>query len=210
MKKLILLVIGVSLLVAATSSVLAEGTIRLYPALPVMTGTSETFDVWVEGSSSNPTTDPYILLVMTDACHDGLGVNGVKVDGAPITDWEPETEHTDGIKVPHDGIAITDGAAYTVASLMDHLGTTDPIWWAFEPLGIGAITDSPTQFTVDLDSIAPRMLVYVLGKTEGSEEFDNRVPPTQPGFMVPEPATIAAVATSIVALVAYAAIKRKR
>jgi len=209
MKKLILLVIGLSLLIAATSSVLAEGTIRLDPALPVMTGTSETFDVWVEGSSSDPTTDPHVLLVMTDACYDGLGANGVKVGGALITAWEEETEHTEGIKVPHDGIAITTGAAYTVASLMDHLGTTDPIWWAFEPLGIGDITDSPAQFTVDLDSSAPRMLVYVLGKTEGSQEFDNRVPPTQPGFMIPEPATIAAVATSFVALAVYA-IRRKK
>ena len=207
MKKLVFVVLGLALFAIATSPVLGEGTIRLDPALPVMVGTSQTFEVWVEGSSTNPTSDPHILLVMTDSCHDGLGLQGVKVDGTPITAWEEETEHTEGIKVPHTGATM--GGAYTVASLMDHLGTTEPVWWAFEPLGIGAITDSPTSFTVDLDSTAPRMLVYVLGKTEGSEEFDNRVPPTQPGFMIPEPATIAAVATSFVALMAYA-IRRKK
>jgi len=54
------------------------------------------------------------------------------------------------------------------------------------------------------------MLVYVLGKTDGNTVFNNRVPPTIPGFVVPEPAAIAAAATSFGALAAYALIKRKR
>jgi hypothetical protein len=205
MKKLILVIIALSVFGITTSSVLAA-TIRLDPALPVMVGTEQTFDVWVEGSADNPTTDPHILLVMTDACYDsGLAI--VTVDGATIAGWEDETEHTEGIKVPHTG--VEDGTGYTVASLMDHLGTTETIWWALAPLAIGEITDIPKQFTVTLESSAPRMLVYVLGKTGGSEDFNNRVPPTNPGFMIPEPATIVAVALSLIALTAYAAHKKK-
>ena len=71
--------------------------------------------------------------------------------------WHEETEHTDSIKVPHNGILITDGAAYTVASLMDHLGTTEHIWWAFQPFLSGDITETHTSFTVTLDSSAHRI-----------------------------------------------------
>jgi len=200
MKKLILVIIALSVFGITTGSVLAA-TIRLDPALPVMVGTEQDFDVWVVGSADNPTTDPHILLVMTDACHTGL--TSVAVDGIPITVWEDETEHTEAIRAPPDD------AGYTVASLMDHLGTTETIWWAFQPLTIGDITELPQTFTVTLESSAPRMLVYVLGKTGGSADFNNRVPPTNPGFMIPEPATIVAVALSLIALMAYAAHRRK-
>ena len=203
MKKLILVIIALTVFGIATSSVLAA-TIRLNPALPMMVGSEQEFDVWVEGEADNPTTDPHILLVMTDACHSGL--TSVTVDGTPITVWEDETEHTEAVRAPPND------AGYTVASLMDHLGTTETIWWAFEPLtldGDGDITDIPKTFTVTLESSAPRMLVYVLGKAGGSADFNNRVPPTKPGFMIPEPATIVAVALSLMALVAYAAHRKK-
>jgi len=208
MKKLILVIIALSVFGITISSVLAA-TIRLDPALPVMVGTEQEFDVWVEGSADNPTRDPHVLLVMTDACYDG-GLAIVTVDSATIAGWEDETEHTEGIKVPHTG--AEDGTGYTVASLMDHLGTTETIWWALAPLtleGDGHITDVRNPFTVTLASSAPRMLVYVLGKTGGSGDFNNRVPPTNPGFMIPEPATIVAVALSLMALMAYAAHRKK-
>jgi len=205
MKKLILVIIALSVFGITISSVLAA-TIRLDPALPVMVGTEQTFDVWVEGSADNPTTDPHILLVMTDACYDG-GITIVTVTDATIGSWNSETEHTEGITVPHTGVVA--GTGYTVASLMDHLGTTETIWWTLAPLAIGDITDTPKQFTVSIQSVAPRMLVYVLGKTGGSEDFNNRVPPTKPGFMIPEPATIVAVALSLMALMAYAAHRKK-
>ena len=36
-----------------------------------------------------------------------------------------------------------------------------------------------------------------------------KIPPTNPGFMVPEPATIAAVVTPTLTMLAYAIYKRK-
>jgi len=218
MKKLILMAIALSLLAITTSSVLGA-TIRIDPALPAMVGTTGDFKVSVTSPSDDPTTDPHIFLVMTDACHAGL-TDGVTVKWGittiTITGWHEETEHTEGIKAPYNITTgdplTTEGNGYTVASLMDHLGTTEHIWWAFEPFLGGDITQTPADFTVNLPSDNPRMLVYALGKTSGggSDLFNNRVPPTQPGFMILEPATIVAVTTSLIALVAYAAYRRKR
>jgi len=210
MKKLALILLVVSLLAMATSTVLGEGTIRISPALPIMVGTEQTFEVWIQNGEA---TDPHIFLVMTSSCHATLTSVTVEWTGDGVADatilpgdFDIETEHTTGIKRPP---GATSGAGYTVASLMDHLGTTDPIYWAFVPFLEGSITDTATSFTVTLNSENPRMMVYALGKTSGSELFDLFVPPTNPGFMIPEPATIVAVALSLMALVAYAAHRKK-
>jgi len=211
MKRLITIMLVISLLAIATSTVLAEGTIRIDPANPIMAATEQTFTVWIQDGEA---TDPHIFLVMTEACHSSLA--SVEVDWAGDStpeltlgpgDFTQETEHTEGIKRPP---GATEGAGYTVASLMDHLGTTDPIWWAFQPFLDGPITETPTSFTVTIESGDPRMLVYALGKSSGSALFDFFVPPTIPGFMVPEPATIAAVATSMLALAAFAFFRKRR
>lgn len=211
MKKLVLILLGISLLAMTTSTVLGEGTIRISPALPMMVGTEQTFEVWIQNGEA---TDPHLFLVMTDTCHASLTSVTVEWIGDGVadlivmpTEFTEETEHTTGIKVP---LGATSGAGYTVASLMDHLGTTDPIWWAFVPFLEGSITETATSFIVTLNSENPRMMVYALGKTSGSELFDFFVPPTNPGFMIPEPATIAAVATSMVALVAFAALRKRK
>ena len=211
MKKLITIMLVISLLAIATSTVLGEGTIRINPTNPIMVGTEQTFTVWIQNGEA---TDPYIFLVMTDACHSSLvsvDVDWTGDSAAELTlgpgDFTEETEHTEGIKRP---TGTTSGAGYTVASLMDHLGTTNPIWWAFEPFLDGSITGTPTPFNVTIESDDPRMLVYALGKSSGSGLFDLFVPPTIPGFMVPEPATIAAIATSMLALAAFAFFRKRR
>lgn len=185
------------------------GTIRIDPALPLMVSSPANFEVWVQ-PSAHPTNDPQIFLVMTESCYNGLmGDVTVTWTGASspltITTWNKETELSK--EVPPD---TAPGVGYTVASLKDHLETSEPIYWAFAPFLDGDLTESHTSFTVTLPSTSPRMLVYALGKIEGgSALYDNRVPPTMPGFVVPEPATIAAVATSLVALIGYSALKRK-
>lgn len=211
-KKLVVLLSFALVLVTVSSAALAQqvGTIRIDPPLPMMLSSPADFEIWVQ-PSADPTTDPHIFLVMTESCYNGL-IGDVTVDwtgtSSPltITTWHKETELSK--KVPP---GTTEGAGYTVASLKDHLGTTEPIYWAFEPFLDGVITQSHTPFTVTLPSTSPRMLVYALGKTEnpGPGLFNNRVPPTIPGFVIPEPATIVAVATSLVALMVYAARRRK-
>lgn len=211
-KKLgVLLSLALMLVTVSCASAAGGGTIRIDPALPVTLSSPADFEVWVQ-PGGDPTTDPYIFLVMTESCYNNLtgDVTGDWTgDGSPdltITGWEgPET-------VPGDEIppGTTPGVGYTVASLKDHLGTTEPIYWAFEPFLNGDITQTHTSFAVTLPSTSPRMLVYVLGKTGDSGLFNNRLPPTIPGFVVPEPATIAAIATSLVALIVYTARRRKQ
>jgi len=203
------LLLSLSMMLLTVSCVNAKetGTIRIDPPLPTMVSSPAIFDVWVQ-PSADPTTDPHIFLVMTESCY--LALTGkVKVEWSggfvEITLWSKETVNS--VKVPP---GTTPGAGYTVASLKDHLGTTEPIYWAFVPFLSGPITQSPQSFTVTLPSTAPKMLVYALGKTGVSLLFNNRVPPTIPGFVIPEPATIAAVAASSLALIGFAVRKRKQ
>jgi hypothetical protein len=190
-------------------------TIRIEPhgsyfGLPVMQTSPATFFVSVTGQAANPTTDPHIFLVMTETSFSSLTGNVTvswnnDTESSTITAWNMESVNS--VKVPLD---TTPGTGYTVAALRDHLNTTEPIYWAFAPFLRGMeITHTAIPFTVTLPATNPRMAIYVLGKTVGSELFDNRNPPTQPGFVVPEPATIAAASVSIAALVGYALLKRK-
>lgn len=166
-----------------------------------------------EGTSGTPTTNPHIFLVMTETSYNSL-TGDVEVnwtdEGSPqsitITAWNKETVNS--VKVPP---GTEPGTGYTVALLRDHLNTTEPIYWAFEAfLNNMNITTKPIPFTITLPATQPRMTVYVLGKTVGSELFDNRTPPTQPGFVIPEPSAIAATVASLIALASYIAIRKKR
>lgn len=211
MRKIIILLFVTATISLLCSPVFAEGLIRIdphgstYPE-PVMLSSPATFSVYVE--SGGPATDQHIFLVMTQASYNGLtGDVVVSWTGGSVTipkaSWTQETDNS--VKVPP---GTTPGAGYTVASLRDHLATSGPIYWAFEPFLAGPITTTPQEFTVTLPSTDPRMLVYALGK--GSEGlFDYRVPPTMPGFVVPELGTILLVLASLSAFALYAVKRRK-
>ena len=209
MRKIVLLASAFLLLLFAVGPVFAPGagTVRLEPhgsyyGLSVMLESPATFNVTVQ-SGGDPTCDPHIFLVMTAESYNGLTsdvtVNWTNSVDLTITGWTMETEN--GNKVP-SGVPIHSGTGYTVASLKDHLNTTGPIYWSFNPILDGsALTQNKQEFTVALPSTAPRMLVYVLGKNAeydndivvcpgAQSEFDNRVPPTQPGFVIPEISTV--------------------
>ncbi len=206
------------ILCAMIAPAFAIATIRLEPhgsyfGEPVMLSSPATFNVnLTEGVSGNPTTDPHIFLVMTEDSFEGLtgDVTVNWTDGGPhmitITSWTKETVNS--VKLPPNTV---NGDEYTVAALKDHLQTSEPIYWAFEGFLTGMeLTETPIPFTITLPSSHAEMAVYVLGKTEGSDLFDNRNPPTQPGFVVPEPAIIATVATSLAGLAGFAIVKRKK
>ena len=196
----------------------ATTTISIYPfssywGQPVMLSSPATFYVNITNSQvyGNPTSDPHILLVMTETCNNGLTGNvvvnwteGGTPNSTTITNWKMET-------FPSAKVPSTIGEFYTVWDLQQHLMTEEPIYWAFEDfLGGMSITGTQIPFTITLPSTSPRMAVYVLGKTVCSLIFDNKSSPARPGFVVPEPATIMAAAMSLVALVSYATIRRKR
>jgi len=160
------------------------GSIRIDPPLPGGETSPAIFELWVQGGHT--VTDTHILLVMTDLSYAGLDDVVVVWDGGSITipkgdDWTKETSN--GVKVPP---GTSSGAGYTVASLKDHLGTSDPIWWAFVDVLDGNLGAENKTITVTLTSTDPEMLVYILGKSDGETVYDERVPPTIPGFVVPE------------------------
>jgi len=219
LKKLGLLLLSLALLLVAVPCVKAQtGTIRIDPVWPIMLASPADFEIWVEGAG-DPTSSPNVLLAMTEGCYNGWtagnvvvswggSVNFAKADFTGVTD--------NSLKVPDSSVA-EEGARYTVASLKDHLSyglsvplsATDTIYWAMKPFLNGPLTGAHQTFTVTLPSTDPRMLVYALGKTASSTLFDNKVPPTQPGFIVPEPGTIFLAAASFSALALYALKRRK-
>lgn len=223
MKKITLCLLIIPLILAMIPQVKAsgQGTIRIDPysekyPLPIMLSSPATFNISVM-PSGDPTLDPHIFLVMTKDTYNGLS-GPVTVDWAgggilTISSWNgPETDNSK--KIPVDN-----SVGYTVASLKDHLNTLGPIYWAFKPFLDGApLTQIKQKFTITLPSSAtnPRTLVYALGKIgeydkrtgtilcpTQNDSFDNRVPPTKPGLVVPELATILLAAASFSALAIY-------
>jgi len=227
MKKIALVIIIVALFAFAINPIKAEGeatgTIRISPALPIMTESPANFEIWVQGAG-DPTYNPHILLVMTYESWDGL-TDDIVVgwDGDSISFAKGGFTMADNGYVPPSG--TTNGTRYTIASLKDHLGTDGPVYWAMDAFLDGPLHTSPHKtFTVTLPSTEPRMLVYALGKTYAcpftlgiqteispfcNGLFNNKVPPTIPGFVVPEPSTILLALSSFSAFALYA-FKRRR
>jgi len=214
-KKVLLLLMPLLLFTTICVHVYATGLLEIYPTWPTMTDTEETFEIWVKNGGT--AYYPKLLLVMTKTCYDGL--TSVQIDfndDASIDEtliWSDFAAANSG-EVP---TGSPPGTWYQVASLKDHLGiagSPDPIYWAEVDFPAGTEIDGDTQkyeVTITLDSSDPKMLVYVFGKSTDSEtaEYDMKVPSTNPGFMVPEPATIAAVVTPTLTLLGYALYKRK-
>jgi hypothetical protein len=200
------------LALAASSSVAYAGTggIRIDPhssyyPQPISLTSPATFNVSTTNGNSY---DPHLLLVMTDAAYQGLSGNVVvNWTGGSISIPKGSFIIASGQKIPP---GTTNGADYTVASLRDHIGSTGTLWYAFEPILNGPLSESGDLFTITLTSTNLRMLVYVLGKSSLTATlFDMKVPPTQPGLVVPEPSILLAIVGSFGALALYAVKRRK-
>jgi len=219
MKKPVLL-LSLVLVLLVIPCVKAEiGTIRIDgpegKIWPVMLESPADFTIYVK-KVANPTNEPNILLVMSNASWNGLSGNVVVSwagDSVEFAKGEFTAATTNSDKVP-----IMTGVGYTVASLKDHLSyglseslaSTDTIYWAMKPfLSGGPLTTTPMAFSVSLPSTQPRMLVYALGKIDESTVFNNRVPPTKPGFVVPEVAPVILAISSLGALAVYMLKPRK-
>jgi len=220
MKKYIMLIMA--LLLISIPCVMAQtGGLRISPALPIMVESPATFTVWAQSADSY---DVNVLLVVTEECYDGMPdhpavVVAVDYDTTPLEFTKNDFIGVTGmgnVKVPPSGTTM--GANYTAAALKDHLdyGLSEPlesddtIYWAMGPLAdpdFDPLTSDPKEITVTLDSSDPRMLVYLLGKSVNDADlFDMRVPPTIPGFLIPEVAigSIMAVAAMFTALGLFA------
>jgi hypothetical protein len=111
--------------------------------------------------------------------------------------------------VPDSG--AEEGGRYTVASLQDRLGVphSEDVYYAYGLFLAGPITQTAQTFDITLPSTDQRMLVYAIGKTGDSTNFDNKVPPTIPGFLVPELGPILLALASFSAFAVYAVKRRK-
>lgn len=195
--KILLPLIALMLLGVVAGPVYALGTIRISPANPTMISSPATFNISV---TEHVADDPHILLVMTKACYNGLtGSVQVTWTGGSTSFSAADFTAAKTGKVPPS----TPDADYTVASLQDHLGVphSENVYYALGPFLAGPITQTKQTFVVTLPSTAPKMLVYAIHKD--STCFDNKVPPTIPGFVVPELGTILLALASFGALGLY-------
>ena len=217
-RRLLISIVMIALLAVCTRPVFAQGQIRLDPhssyyPLPIMLSSPATFNVSTE-SPEHTAYNPVILLVMTNASYQGLTGNVlVEWDGGSKSfakeDFTSVVDNSE--KIPP---GTTPGAGYTVASLKEHIGVNgtqdDALYYAYGPFLSNPINATSQTFNVTLPSTNPRMLVYVLGSSsENPGVLDMFVPPTQPGFVVPDLATILLASASFSAFALYALKRRK-
>jgi hypothetical protein len=221
----VLMLITIPLKVEASGG--ATGALRIEPhgsyyPLPVMLSSPATFNI--TAIDKKTVYCPNILLVMTNASYQGL-------TGDVMVEWEGGSTNfskasftavsDNSAYVPPSG--TTNGARYRVSSLKEHIGVNgtadDTLWYAYGPFLSRPVNQTAQEFTVTLPSTKPRMLVYAIGKTFKSSrsfdtaccwEFNTRVPPTQPGFVVPDLAPIILATASFSAFGIYGIKRRKK
>jgi len=208
----LVLVLAMSL---ATTTTLAQGggIIVITPQWPIEVGTPATLEISVV-PAADPTYYPSILLVMTEDCWNGLTSVSVTWTGGSVSFIDTDfTELEDGPGVEKIPDATISDVQYTRAALADHLyepGTATVYYAMFDLTGVTLHT-TPETLTVTLDSTDPKMLVYALGRSvdDPTAKFDRWVPPTNPGFVVPELGTILLALASFSALALYTLQRRK-
>jgi hypothetical protein len=227
MKRIGMYAIIASILLLASipmAMAVATGTLRISPTWPVMVTSPAEFTIWSQAVDSYSTA---IDFVVSEDCYNGMPDTGnvieVEYGAAGVITSQTKADFVaytlNSAKYP-DFPNVVEGAKYTIASLKDHLdeggatiGPNDTIYIAdyflghadFDPLQ----ADVKRNITVTLTSSEHRMLVYLHGKSEDGGQYDLKVPPTNPGFVVPEVATIFLAGTSFAGLGLYA-IKQKR
>ena len=183
-----------------------QGQIRIEPHAfdppdPVIVGSPATFNITVVEHTAR---DPQLLLVTTKVCLDGLGEGGLILVS---WDWNP---YIPAVGLPAGAFTPIDkgwippesdgfGKIYQAKSLRSHLGVEDElIYYAYLDMlvdGNEIAEGDSYNVTITVPSTSPRVLVYAFG-------VDSKVPPTRPGFVIPEfgIGTIAALGSMVVAL----------
>jgi len=210
MRRTLTILVAIIVLTIVASPVFALGTIRIEPHAfdlpdPMVVSSPATFNVTV---AQHTAYDPQIFLVMTKACYEGLTGNvAVTWTGGNLNFAPADFTAASTGKAPPS----TPDADYTIASLQDHLEVphSENIYYAVAPFLSAPITETNQTFTVTLPSTSPKMLVYAIGKSEATGDYDNRVPNTRPGLVVPEPSIILAALAAFGALGLYSIKKKK-
>lgn len=204
----------------------AKGAIRIMPhgsyyPEPIMLSSPATFTI--TAIDHKTVCNPNILLVMTNASYQGLTDDVIVewVGGSISFSKASFTAVSDNSAyVPPSG--VTEGARYRVSSLKDHIGVSgtadETLWYVYGPFLSRCVKQTAQTFNVTLPSTDPRMLVYAIGKITCPSFFDiaccnffdTRVPPTQPGFVVPDLAPVLLALAPFSAFGVYAIKRRKK
>ena len=174
-----------------------------YPA-PTMVTSPATFNI---SDVSKTDLDPHVLLVVTPECYAGMSwpvtVTWPGMSAPLVFNDFTFAENSKGNKIPA-GVEI-----YTVASCADHLGVSgSDVYYATGEFLENPISSTKQEFTVTASSTSLRMLVYAYGWTDNPGHL-NCVPPSQVGFVVPEPATLALMGSLFAAFGLFAYKRRK-
>lgn len=222
-KETVIIILIAIMTIVVVAPVYAPGVIRIDPYSnggypnPIMLESPATFNISVT-TMRHITYQPHILLVITSNCYQNL-VN-VTVTW-PIGHTKTRLIIHSKTFYPRDFTSASSGkippgvkANYEVQSCADHLGVSGhTIYYAYGPFLSKPLTTTPQEFTVAVYSTHIRVLIYAIGNdrnvhmdAEGREcvEYDNNVPSSQPGFVVPEPSTILLAFASFGAFGLYA------
>jgi len=200
---------------ASVQNVLAgvnHSIIIIGPQYPLTVNTPATFGISTT-PASDPTYDPHILLAMTVACYNGLTNVVVSWTGGSIAFAKSDFQLLSGSpppKVPSDTISELQYDRSNLATHLGESGSADVYWAMASFLGGAQLHTTAQEFIVTVNSIKPKVLVYALGKASATDTKLNRwVPPTNPGFVIPELGPILLASASMIALGLYAATRKK-
>ena len=180
-----------------------------------------TFDIWFTGVA-HEVVNIWLVLVVNNETYNSLG--SITADGVTFlkTDFEqvlsaripPEAPNT---LIGYPGCTYDD--QFPVGPIREKLG--EPYYYGYKPLGSSFDLDTSgrengKQFilTINLIEEVEDLRVLVLGNgvdttATGAPKLNVQSAWSKSTFVVPEPGTIAAVATSLVALIAYTARRRR-
>lgn len=180
------------------------------------------FDIWFTGVA-HEVTDIWLVLVVNEETYNNLdsitadGVTFPKVDFEPVLSARIPPEAPDSL-IGYPGCAYDD--QFPVGPIKEKLG--EPCYYDYKPLGpafnlytAGRENGKKFTLTINLVDSVEDLKVLVLGNgldstAVGAPKLNVKSSPSKSTFVIPEPATIVAVAMSFVALIGYAARKRKR
>jgi len=181
-----------------------------------------TFDIWFTGTA-HEVTNIWLVLALNNETYNNLG--SITADG--VTFLKTDFEEVLAARIPPEAPDILIGYPgctfddqFPVGPIKEKLG--EPCYYGYKPFGSSFDLDTSgrengKQFilTINLLGEVEDLGVLVLGNgvdttANGAPKFNVRSAWSKSTFVVPEPGTIAAVATSLVALMAYTARRRKR
>lgn len=214
------LLISLALTLALCVSVAKADNVRVIPVGGIHTGepivTTSPADIEIFSTSHTPITNVWLVLIVDQNTYDHLvdimahTTQFLKADFAmPAESKIPPEEASGSYPGTED--------QYNVATVKDKMATSGNVYYAYKAFSISTITTVPQTFTLTVNAPgADSLKVLVLANgyyaqldNKGNGKLNQSTPWSGSTFVVPEPATIALIASSFGALGIFA-VKRKK